>query len=207
MSSRWSLVKIPVIWKQEGAGNSLFIVTGTVSCLFQIDLNSGICQGQSLCIQIMSNGRSPDGISGRLCPFLFLHSDPFVFRTNCCSHKTDIIETLTSPSCQLSECKANWVQSSTRGSKESSGCHLDGWSSSCHQTHWADEAISLARGHNLWQVATPTQETQMAYSFWVSGYSFCRPRKDDRLSQPTWCYVIGTTGAQTRGPNILSQTT
>ena len=25
--------------------------------------------------------------------------------------------------------------------------------------------------------------------FPVSWYSFCRPRKDDRLSQPTWCYI------------------
>ena len=29
----------------------------------------------------------------------------------------------------------------------------------------------------------------------VSQHSFCRPLKDDRLSQPTWCYFNGPTGA------------
>ena len=28
----------------------------------------------------------------------------------------------------------------------------------------------------------------------VSWCSFCRPQKDDRLSQPTWCYVNGRQG-------------
>ena len=39
----------------------------------------------------------------------------------------------------------------------------------------------------------------------VSWYSFCWPWKDDRLSQPTWCYFNGRTGARTHDSNILSQ--
>ena len=48
----------------------------------------------------------------------------------------------------------------------------------------AAEAVSWAIGHNPGRVATPTQDTRMAQSSPASWHSFCRPRKDDRLSQP-----------------------
>ena len=64
----------------------------------------------------------------------------------------------------------------------------------------------LAKEYKPGWVTALTQITQMAY-YPASWYSFCRPQKDDRLSQPTWYYFNEMTGAQTQDLQILSQPT
>ena len=59
--------------------------------------------------------------------------------------------------------------------------------------------------HRFWKCGCATDTVPLLP---VSWYSFCRPRKHDRLSQPTWCcYFNSTTGAPTQDPKILSQPT
>ena len=69
------------------------------------------------------------------------------------------------------------------------------------QSIGAAKAVSWAIGYNPGWVATLMQDTRMAQSSQQAGTHFCRPRKDDRLSEPHLVLIQRPSRIWTQDPN------